>query len=73
MPQSLSKIKKLALSMQHKERKCTNKKVVLKKKKPKSRSNELYVKLFFDAVQPNVYRQKIGITDQNIQNFLCWV
>ena len=31
-----------------------NKKVVLEKKKPKSRSNELYVNLFFDAVQPNV-------------------
>ena len=53
MWQSLSKIKKLASSIQHKERKCTNKKVVLEKKKPKSRSNELYVNLFFDAVQPN--------------------
>ena len=54
MWQSLSKIKKLASSIQHKERKCTNKKVVLEKKKPKSRSNELYVNLFFDAVQPNL-------------------
>ena len=54
MWQSLSKIKNLASSIQHKERKCTNKKVVLEKKKPKSRSNELYVNLFFDAVQPNV-------------------
>ena len=54
MWQSLSKIKNLALSIQHKERKCTNKKVVLEKKKPKSRSNELYVNLFFDAVQPNI-------------------
>ena len=55
MWQSLSKIKNLALSIQHKERKCTNKKVVLEKKKPKSRSNELYVNLFFDAVQPIVH------------------
>ena len=55
MWQSLSKIKKLASSIQHKERKCTNKKVILEKKKPKSRSNELYVNLFFDAVQPNLY------------------
>ena len=50
MWQSLSKIKKFASSIQHKERKCTNKKVVLEKKKPKSRSNELCVNLFFDAV-----------------------
>ena len=55
MWQSLSKIKNLALSIQHKERKCTNKKVVLENKKPKSRSNELYVNLFFDAVQPNIH------------------
>ena len=55
MWQSLSKIKNLASSIQHKERKCTNKKVVLEKKKPKSRSNELYVNLFFDAVQPSIY------------------
>ena len=54
MWQSLSKIKNLASSIQHKERKCTNKKVVLEKKKPKSRSYELYVNLFFDAVQPIV-------------------
>ena len=54
MWQSLSKMKKLASSIQHKERKCTNKKVVLEKKKPKSRSNELYVNLFFDAVQPTI-------------------
>ena len=51
---SSSKIEKFASSIQHKERKCTNKKVVLEKKKPKSRSNELYVNLFFDAVQPNL-------------------
>ena len=59
MWQSLSKIKKLASSIQHKERKCTNKKMVLEKKKPKSRSNELYVNLFFDAVQPSIHT--IGI------------
>ena len=59
MWQSLSKMKNLASSIQHKERKCTNKKVVLEKKKPKSRSNELYVNLFFDAVQPNIHT--IGI------------
>ena len=51
---SSSKMKKFASSRKHKERKCTNKKVVLEKKKLKSRSNELYVNLFFDAVQPNV-------------------
>ena len=39
-------MKKFASSRQHKERKCTNKKVVLEKKKPKSRSNEPYVNLF---------------------------
>ena len=50
MWQSLSKIENLASSIQDKERKCTNKKVVLEKKKPKSRSNELYMNLFFDAV-----------------------
>ena len=54
MWQSLSKIKNLASSIQDKERKCANKKVVLEKKKPKSRSNELYVNLFFDAVQPSL-------------------
>ena len=52
---SSSKIKNFASSIQHKERKCTNKKVVLEKKKPKSRSNELCVNLFFDAVQPSLY------------------
>ena len=53
---AISKISILcASSIQHKERKCTNKKVVLEKKKPKSRSNELYVNLFFDAVQPTLY------------------
>ena len=46
--------KKFASSVQHKDTKCSNPKVVLEKKKPKSRSNELYVNLFFDAVQPNV-------------------
>ena len=47
-------MKKVASSIQHKDTKYLNKKVVLEKKKPKSRSNELYVNLFFDIVQPNV-------------------
>ena len=45
-----------ASSIQHKERKCSNKKVVLENKKLKSRSNGLYVNLFFDDVQPNLGR-----------------
>ena len=48
------KNKKIASSIQHKDTKCTNQKVVLEKKQPKSRSNELYVNLFCDVVQPNV-------------------
>ena len=72
MWQSLSKMKNLASSIQHKERKCTNKKVVLEKKKPKSRSNELCVNLFFDAVQPNLHSCQVRkIDDKRILN-ICF-
>ena len=62
MWQSLSKIKNLASSIHDKERKCTNKKVVLEKKKPKPRSNELYVNHFFDAVQPNIHISNLSVS-----------
>ena len=72
MWQSLSKIKNLASSIHDKERKCTNKKVVLEKKKPKSRSNELCVNLFFDAVQPNLHSCQVRkIDDKRILN-ICF-
>ena len=40
------KNKKIASSIQHKDTTCFNQKVILEKKKPKSRSNEPYVNLF---------------------------
>ena len=49
------KNKNIASSIQHKDTKCYNQKVVLEKKMLKSRSNELYVNLFFYIVEPKVY------------------
>ena len=73
MWQSLSKIKKLASSIQHKERKCTNKKVVLEKKKPKSRSKVVYVNLFCDVVQPTVHTTRGKGANPKEKNRLEWI